>query len=57
MFFHTEAWALPIGPQAKACGLLGNARQAIASNSVQAFKEGGTDDKGNFSKFPDYLIS
>ena len=26
MFFHTEAWALPIGPQAKACGLLDNAR-------------------------------
>ena len=27
MFFHTEARALPIGPQAKACGLLDNTRQ------------------------------
>ena len=27
MFFHTEARTLPIGPQAKACGLLDNTRQ------------------------------
>ncbi len=27
MFFSTEAQALPIGPQAKAYGLLDNARQ------------------------------
>ncbi|MDD9973128.1 MAG: hypothetical protein OYL97_02410 [Candidatus Poribacteria bacterium] len=36
MFFHTEAWALPIGPQAKACGLLDNARQRkIAEREFQ----------------------
>ena len=29
MFFHTETRALPIRPQAKACGLLDNARQTI----------------------------
>ena len=31
MFFHTETRALPIGPQAKACGLLDNARQDCES--------------------------